>query len=67
MTFDPAAGEAALDQAASELDAVDAALARLEDGSFEKCSVCGGPIDRDGLRQDPLLIRCAAHRQATQR
>ena len=61
MTFDPATGEAALDQAAAELDAVDAALARLEDGSFEKCAVCGAPIDRDRLRQDPLLTRCAAH------
>ena len=63
MTFDPASGEAALDQAAAELDAVDAALARLEDGSFEKCSVCGGPIDRDRLLQDPLLTRCAAHEE----
>ena len=61
MTFDPAAGEAALDQAAAELDAVDAALGRLEDGSFEKCSVCGAPIGRERLLQDPLLTRCGAH------
>jgi DnaK suppressor protein len=64
MAFDPAAGEAALDQAAAELDAVDAALGRLEDGSFEKCSVCGAPIDRDRLLQDPLLARCQAHAEA---
>ena len=64
MAFDPATGEAALNDAAAELDAVDAALGRLEDGSFEKCSVCGGPIDRDRLMQDPLLTRCAAHAES---
>lgn len=64
MAFDPATGEAALNDAAAELDAVDAALGRLEDGSFEKCSVCGGPIDRDRLMQDPLLTRCAAHTES---
>jgi RNA polymerase-binding transcription factor DksA len=63
MTFDPVTAEAALDEAAEELDAVDAALIRLEDGTFEKCSVCAGPIDRDRLLQDPLLTRCAGHEE----
>lgn len=61
MAFDPAQGKASLDQAAAELDAVDAALGRLEDGSFEKCSVCGAEIGRERLLQDPLLTRCTAH------
>ena len=65
MAFDPATGEATLEEAAAELDAVDAALGRLEDGSFEKCSVCGAPIGRERLLQEPLLTRCEAHPETT--
>ena len=54
--------EASLGAASAELDAVEAALARLEDGSFESCEVCGGPIGREELLQDPLLTRCQQHR-----
>lgn len=55
--------EAALAAASAELDAVEAALARLEDGSFENCEVCGAPIGLDRLTADPLLTRCAQHRE----
>lgn len=47
--------------AAAELDAVEAALGRLEDGSFDACEVCGGPIGRQRLLEDPLLTRCPEH------
>jgi RNA polymerase-binding transcription factor DksA len=57
----PAADEAALTEASRELDAVEAALVRLEDGSFDRCDVCGQPIGRDRLQEDPLLTRCPAH------
>ena len=53
--------EAALSRAGAELDAVEAALGRLEDGSFDRCDVCGGPIGRERLLQNPLLTRCPQH------
>lgn len=53
--------DAPLAAAAAELDAVEAALSRLEDGSFDTCDVCGGPIGRERLLQDPLLTRCPHH------
>ena len=61
MAYDPGSDQASLDRAGAELDAVEAALARLDDGSFEHCEVCGGPIRRDRLQADPLLRRCDRH------
>lgn len=52
---------AALDSAAGELDAVEAALRRLDDGTFDRCQVCGRPVGVDRLREDPLLTRCVEH------
>jgi RNA polymerase-binding transcription factor DksA len=61
MTYDPGPDEVAMAQAAAELDSVEATLGRLDDGTFERCQVCGAPIGGDRLRQDPLLTRCPAH------
>jgi RNA polymerase-binding transcription factor DksA len=58
---DASADEAALASAGAELDAVEAALRRLEDGSFEHCEVCGASLDREQLQLNPLLTRCADH------
>ena len=44
------------------LDGVDRALARLDDGTYGTCEVCGGALDDGDLEEDPLLTRCAAHR-----
>ena len=44
------------------LDGVDRALARLDDGTYGTCEVCGGALDDGDLEGDPLLTRCAAHR-----
>jgi RNA polymerase-binding transcription factor DksA len=55
--------EADLAAAAAELDAVEAALVRLEDGSFDTCELCGAPIGADRLLGGPLLTRCPAHSQ----
>ena len=60
-THETAADEAHLAEAASELDAVEAALSRLDEGTFDSCEVCGAPIGRDRLLQDPLLTRCPQH------
>lgn len=53
--------EMALAEAAAELDAVQAVLGRLDDGTVDRCEVCGGPIGIDRLRTEPLTQRCERH------
>jgi RNA polymerase-binding transcription factor DksA len=49
-------------QPAGALDAemveIDAALARIADGTYGQCEVCGGAIGRDRLRALPVVRRC---------
>jgi DnaK suppressor protein len=59
-----AADEAALAAAAAELDEVQAVLGRLDDGTFDRCGVCGAPIGVERLKADPLTTRCAQHGSA---
>jgi sigma-B regulation protein RsbU (phosphoserine phosphatase) len=40
---------------------VDAALERIEGGSYGLCESCDDPIEEDRLRLDPLLRRCIDH------
>src|SRR5215510_816057 len=40
------------------LDEVDAALSRMENGSYGLCEVCHDPIERDRLLADPLVRFC---------
>jgi RNA polymerase-binding transcription factor DksA len=55
---------AALDGAVAELDAVEAALSRLDDGTLDRCEICGAPVGPDRLLQNPLLARCEEHSPA---
>jgi DnaK suppressor protein len=43
------------------LDQVRAALQRIEDGSFGKCSVDGGPIEEKRLQAIPWTPYCLKH------
>lgn len=43
-----------------ELEDVEAALRRLDDGSFGDCRDCGEPIPLQRLRVQPAAQRCAA-------
>lgn len=43
------------------LDEVDAALARLREGTFAVCDTCLEPIEVDRLVQDPLVRSCSDH------
>ena len=43
-----------------ELRAVEAAQARLADGTFGVCDDCGDPIARDRLLVYPTAVRCTA-------
>lgn len=57
----PAVDVDAADRIERELDGVDRALARLEDGSYGLCQVCQSPIDDAVLEADPTQDRCPAH------
>ncbi len=46
-----------------ELDAIDAALARIEDGRFGTCVSCGEAIDArrlDAIPHTPVCVACAS-------
>ncbi|MHB1433462.1 MAG: TraR/DksA family transcriptional regulator [Streptosporangiaceae bacterium] len=49
---------ALIDQARAHLGAVDAALGRLDDGSYGRCERCGQPIGAERLAARPTAIRC---------
>jgi DnaK suppressor protein len=42
----------------AELKRIDAALARLADGSYGECPDCGDPIDAARLHAEPTALRC---------
>ena len=48
--------------AARQRDELDAALARIEDGSWGTCEVCGTAIDEERLEALPQATRCRDHR-----
>jgi hypothetical protein len=56
-----AEAEEFLDRLSAELDSVEAALARLGTESGERCEICGGLIDLQGLREHPLTAVCGNH------
>ncbi|HVX18097.1 MAG TPA: TraR/DksA C4-type zinc finger protein [Acidimicrobiales bacterium] len=48
-------------QLREQLDAVDKALARLADGSYGRCEVCGEPIAPARLEAMPAATTCINH------
>lgn len=65
-TDDDAAAEAQrsmdiaqLSHTTAELADIDAALARVADGSYGWCADCAGPIGRPRLQVQPMAVRCA--------
>ena len=52
---------AALDQVRGDLDDVEAALRRLEEGTYGQCEACGGPIDEGRLAALPAARYCVGH------
>ena len=45
----------------ARFDAVLAALARIEDGTYGECTVCGTTIDKERLAADPAASTCTRH------
>jgi RNA polymerase-binding transcription factor DksA len=50
-----------LDEAERDLGDLDAALRRLDGGTYGTCEVCAATIDDAELTRVPLLRRCGAH------
>src|SRR3989304_4722642 len=50
-----------------ELRAIEAAQARLAEGTFGSCTDCGEAIACDRLRAHPAAIRCAARQNRVRR
>jgi RNA polymerase-binding transcription factor DksA len=48
----------ALDDVEADLGAVQAALARLDDGRYFSCVRCGRPLEPGALEADPLIDHC---------
>lgn len=49
------------------LNEVDAALARMEAGTYGLCETCHDPVEKDRLLADPLVRLCLDHLSADQR
>jgi len=49
------------DQLEGDLEAVTAALARLDQGIYGTCSVCGATVPTDVLASDPVSETCGGH------
>jgi RNA polymerase-binding transcription factor DksA len=63
IAFERSQVGALIRQAREGLAEVDAAVRRLEEGTYGRCERCGATIDEDRLRARPvarLCIRCAA-------
>jgi RNA polymerase-binding transcription factor DksA len=45
----------------AELDEVERALAKLDDGTYGRCEVCGGPIAEARLEAMPATRFCIDH------
>jgi RNA polymerase-binding transcription factor DksA len=50
--------EATIEEVDQILDAVEAALTRLDDGSYRLCRVCGASMDDARLADDPTASVC---------
>lgn len=55
--------QTSLEQAESDLMEIDAALQRVEAGTYGHCEVDGEPIDVERLRVRPIARYCTTHQQ----
>jgi DnaK suppressor protein len=58
LAFERSQVDALVRQARHHLDEVDAAAARLVDGSYGRCEACGRPVPADRLEARPVARTC---------
>lgn len=58
--------QTSLEHAEADLAEIDAALERVEAGSYGHCEVDGEPIDPERLRVRPIARYCTTHQQQTE-
>jgi RNA polymerase-binding transcription factor DksA len=61
VAYDRAQAQALLRRARADLEEVDAAVARLDAGTYGICEVCGRPIPGERLEARPTARRCVRH------
>jgi DnaK suppressor protein len=60
-------GIAEVERDIAELSAIDAALRRLDDGTYGRCVVCGAAIEAARLARSPEAARCLSCQQRHER
>ncbi|MEA3021038.1 MAG: Prokaryotic dksA/traR C4-type zinc finger [Actinomycetota bacterium] len=58
---EPPLTPADLDQAERDVEGVEDAIGRLDDGTYGTCVVCGAPIAEAVLAAAPSTRTCASH------
>ncbi|MBW3643822.1 MAG: hypothetical protein KY447_13005 [Actinobacteria bacterium] len=58
---DPIDWSRELERVEGELDGIEQALVRLDDGTYGVCQVCAARIDDEVLAAAPATSRCRAH------
>ncbi|HRN30161.1 MAG TPA: TraR/DksA C4-type zinc finger protein [Terrimesophilobacter sp.] len=61
IAFERSQTDALLTQSTQRLAEVRAALARIDDGTYGDCAVCGGPIGWERLTARPYARTCIEH------
>ena len=60
IAFERAQISTLLEEAERRLSELDGALVRLEEGTYGRCVVCGGPIGDERLDARPASSKCVA-------
>jgi RNA polymerase-binding transcription factor DksA len=58
LAFERSQSEAVLSQSMQHLSDIDAALVRMDEGTFGTCKTCGGPIALGRLQARPQATQC---------
>ena len=61
IAYERAQVDALIKQAERHLEAIEAALARVHDGTYGVCGVCGEQIPAGRLEARPATTTCVAH------
>ena len=67
VTYDRELDQGLEEGAAQTLQDIDAALKRIEDGTYGKCAVCGKDIGAERLRARPWATLCIDDQRAADR